>query len=143
MTQSALFRQAKRENVDWQLDNKPGTRTAMVDLDRYVSADEMNALQRDGKGRIEYDARGNAVFVPFVKVMDRQDMEELLRDRSLALTVDDAAGANDNIPANPQGLRKGYDPYASGLLNRREHKPKKDLRALSQWIQQRKLADDR
>jgi hypothetical protein len=115
----------------------------MVDLDRYVSAEDMDALRRDGKGRVEYDARGNAVFVPFVKVMDRQDMEALLRDRSLALTVDDAADGNENIPANPQGLRKGYDPYASGLLNRREHKPKKDLRALSQWIQQQKQADNR
>ena len=115
----------------------------MVDLDRYISREEMDSLQSDGKGRIEYDALGNAVFVPFVKVMGRTDMEALLRDRSLALTVDEVARGTRGVPANPQGLRRGYDPYESGLLNKQEYKPRKDLRALSQWIQQKKQADSR
>ena len=39
-------------------------------------------------------------------------------------------------------MKKGYDPYDSGLLVKKEWKKKKDLRKLSQWIKARKPKDE-
>ena len=43
---------------------------------------------------------------------------------------------------NPSGVKRGYDPYDSGLLNKKQYKKKKDLRKLSDWIQSRKPKED-
>ena len=39
-------------------------------------------------------------------------------------------------------MKKGYDPYDSGLLVKKEWKKKKDLRKLSAWIKTRKPKDE-
>jgi hypothetical protein len=41
-------------------------------------------------------------------------------------------------PLNPKGLVQGYDPYQSGLLLKKERKRKRDLRALSAWVELKK-----
>jgi hypothetical protein len=41
-------------------------------------------------------------------------------------------------PRNAKGLTHGYDPYQSGLLVKKESKKKRDLRALSEWVQVKK-----
>jgi len=54
----------------------------------------------------------------------------------------DIGGPGGNNPVafqpNQLGLRKGYDPYDSGALVKKEWKKKKDLRKLSDWIKSRK-----
>jgi hypothetical protein len=110
----------------------------MAEFSRHEARDDTGIAEREEKGRISYDDRGNAVWVPFAKVADKGDMHALLDDRSLALTYDDAPHDGRGVQPNPQGLRKGYNPYESGLLHKQQFRKKKDLHALSQWIQRKK-----
>ena len=68
-------------------------------------------------------------------------MMRLLDDPTLAITEDSAQGSQ-SVKKNPAGLKKGYDPYDSGLLAKKQYKKKKDLRKLSSWIQSRKPKED-
>jgi hypothetical protein len=56
--------------------------------------------------------------------------------------VEEDPNPNEPIRINPKGLRVGYNPYESGLLKKKEWKPKKDLRQLSKWIEIRKKDGD-
>lgn len=98
-------------------------------------------------GRIAFDERGNAVY----QWTDRslgEDGEAGEHARHQALdhpglaVVDDDAGINAPIQNNAKGLRLGYNPYESGLLPRKKPAGKKrDLRALSKWIEMKKRLD--
>jgi hypothetical protein len=81
--------------------------------------------QRLGHGKIEFDELGNAIWVP-----------------NLAISDDFARNTNRLVQQNPQGLRKGYDPYDSGMLAKKQYKKKKDLKKLSGWITSRKPKED-
>jgi len=98
--------------------------------------------QRLGRGKIEFDELGNAVWVPSTATTSGDVMLRLLNDPSLAISDDFVQGTNQPVKQNPQGLRKGYDPYDSGLLAKKQFKKKKDLRKLSGWIQSRKPKED-
>lgn len=93
------------------------------------------------KGRTEYDALGNAVWVPYKGLTGKDAIAKLLNDDTLAITEDEAKGTTDRIHKNPSGTRKGYDPLDSGLLTTTERKRPKDLRALSDWILRRRKFD--
>jgi len=99
---------------------------------------EWEAGQASGAGRIEFDELGNAVWVPFKPVDSKVALSRLLNDDTLALQNDDPKGTVRMVQPNPVGLKKGYDPYESGLLQKKQWKKKKDLRALSAWIQKKK-----
>ena len=73
----------------------------------------------------------------------RETMRRLLDDDALGFTEDDAKGTQRRIQPNPGGLKKGYDPYDSGMLVKKQWKKKKDLRALSDWIEKKKKLDDK
>ena len=94
--------------------------------------------QRLGHGRIEFDELGNAIWVPFSGSNGEEVMRRLLDDPTLAFSADYSQGTQKRIQQNQQGVKKGYDPYDSGLLVKKEWKKKKDLRALSKWIELRK-----
>lgn len=98
--------------------------------------------QRLGHGRVEFDELGNAIWVPFSGATGEDVMRRLLDDPSLAFSSDYSQGTQKRIEQNPQGMKKGYDPYDSGLLVKKEWKKKKDLRKLSDWIRNRKPKDD-
>ena len=102
-----------------------------------------------GSGRVGMDDRGNMTW-------EWADDEDLLADdefgtaeriRALvdpALKVqEDELAGNSPVPSNPKGLRKGYNPYNSGTLDKQEWKKKKNLRELSKWIELRKKVQDR
>lgn len=63
------------------------------------------------------------------------------------LSVDDAApppAGTRQIGENRAGLKKGYDPYESGMLSKGEPtRRKRDLRALSGWIKAKKNAESK
>ena len=72
----------------------------------------------------------------------RETMRRLLDDDALAFTEEeDSRGTARRIQPNPVGLKKGYDPYDSGMLVKKQWKKKKDLRALSDWIEKKKKLD--
>jgi hypothetical protein len=98
--------------------------------------------QRLGHGRIEFDELGNAIWVPFSGSSGDEVMRRLLDDPTLAFSTDYSHGTQKLIQQNQLGLKKGYDPYDSGQLVKKEWKKKKDLRKLSNWIKSRKPKDE-
>jgi len=98
--------------------------------------------QRLGRGKIEFDELGNAVWVPSGAAVSGDVMMRLLHDPTLAISEDYAQSTTRLVKKNPSGLKKGYDPYDSGLLAKKQFKKKKDLRKLSAWIQTQKPKED-
>lgn len=98
--------------------------------------------QRLGHGRIEFDELGNAIWVPNKGASGNDVMRLLLDDPNLAFSADYNQGTEKRIQQNQVGVKKGYDPYDSGLLVKKEWKKKKDLRKLSSWIKSRKPKDE-
>ena len=109
---------------------------SMEEMARYAEA------QRLGHGRIEFDELGNAVWVPASAADADEVMRRLLDDPSLAFSNDYTSGSHKAIQKNAFGVKKGYDPYDSGLLVKKEWKKKKDLRQLSEWIKSRRPKDE-
>ncbi len=98
--------------------------------------------QRLGHGRIEFDELGNAIWVPNSGASGEDVMRKLLDDPNLAFSNEYAKGTGKRIEQNAQGVKKGYDPYDSGQLVKKEWKKKKDLRKLSTWIKTQKPKDE-
>lgn len=116
----------------------------MTDTGKFRTADRLSELHkleetwREGSGKIEYDELGNAVWVPFAGLGSEETLRRLLSDDTLALTQDDGKTSTRRITQNPGGLKKGYDPYDSGMLVKKQWKKNKDLHALSKWIEEKK-----
>lgn len=122
---------------------------AMADRDKSTKVpDDAKSIahyaeqQRLGHGRIEFDELGNAVWVPNSGAAGDEVMRRLLDDPMLAFSNDYSQGTQKRIEQNPQGLKKGYDPYDSGQLVKKQWKKKRDLRRLSAWIKTRKPKDE-
>jgi hypothetical protein len=97
-------------------------------------------------GKIGFDDLGNAKYEwQDDKLNEDSESGERARRKALAhpglSIVDDEPPAHAPIRQNPKGLRVGYDPYQSGLLTKKEWKPKRDLRELSKWIEMKKKLD--
>lgn len=94
-------------------------------------------------GKVGFDELGNAKYEWHDDKLN-EDSETGERARRKALShaglslVDDEPPANAPIRPNPKGLRVGYNPYESGMLTNKERKPKRDLQALSKWIETKK-----
>lgn len=94
-------------------------------------------------GQISFDDRGNAIY-EWIDARLEEDGEEGERARLRALEhpgltmVEDEPSPHDPIRRNPKGLRLGYNPYESGLLDPKQRTRKKDLRALSRWVELRR-----
>jgi hypothetical protein len=99
-------------------------------------------------GTITHDERGNAQFEwQGERLNEDSDLGDKLRKRALThhglSIVEDEPPPNAPIRQNPKGLRVGYNPYESGMLAKKEWKPKRDLRELSKWIETRKKLDQK
>lgn len=99
-------------------------------------------------GHIAFDDRGNAIYEWNDERLE-EDGESGERARRRALShpglalVEDDPSPTAPIQNNPKGLRLGYNPYESGLLAKKEWKPKRDLRELSKWIEMKKKAQQK
>ncbi|MET0659018.1 MAG: hypothetical protein ABW110_12765 [Steroidobacteraceae bacterium] len=94
-------------------------------------------------GDVGFDDRGNAVYQWKHSALEHDSAEaERLREQALEhpglAIVDDEPRPEAMIQANPKGLRVGYNPYESGMLDKKGRKPKTDLRELSRWIEMKK-----
>jgi hypothetical protein len=94
--------------------------------------------EQAGAGKIEFDELGNPVWVPFGGGTKEEVIARLLNEDKFSLQQDPKGGTLDRIQSNPVGLKKGYDPYDSGLLNKDKFKKKRNMRELSKWIETRK-----
>ena len=98
--------------------------------------------QRLGRGKIEFDELGNAIWVPSTTAVSGDVMLRLLNDPTLAISDDYSQSTTRLVKQNPSGTKKGYDPYDSGILAKKPIRKNKDLRKLSAWIQSRKPKED-
>lgn len=94
-------------------------------------------------GRIRFDDRGNAIYEwQNDKLAAEGEQADRLRQKALmhhGLAIVDDAPKDDAIAApDPKGLRLGYNPYSSGLHAKERWTRKRDLHALSKWIEQKK-----
>jgi hypothetical protein len=99
----------------------------------------------DKPGHIAFDDRGNAIYEwnDDRLAQDGADGEKARR-RALAhpglAVVEDETNPSAPIRNNKKGLRLGYNPYESGLLDRtaKARLPRRNLRELSRWIETKK-----
>jgi hypothetical protein len=126
--------------------NQPGTVQSGGGPDK-PEAPSAEGKSPDGKksGRVQFDARGNAVWEwsvatgAFGREVSTERMKKLDID-SLSL-AEDAPTPFDVVKPNPLGVVKGYNPYDSGKLGQAPQTPKKtDLRKLGDWLKLKKQA---
>jgi hypothetical protein len=95
-------------------------------------------------GRVKFDERGNAVWEwqiatgAFGREVSTARLKKL-QNPTLSI-ADDAPTPFDKVRANPQGTKKGYDPYDSGRLGKSQKGPQKDLQRLSDWLKAKQQA---
>jgi len=96
-------------------------------------------------GRVMHDERGNAVW-QFARPADAPPADAQpagsrpvskpgakLDNPTLSL-MEDRRPADEIVKKNPLGTVKGYSPYDSGVLEKKDAPRKKDLRKLSEWM---------
>src|SRR5882757_9330554 len=96
-------------------------------------------------GRIKHDDRGNAIWewaVATGKFGAETSMQRLKKlDNAMLSLAEDAPTPQELVKRNPLGTVKGYSPYDSGVLAKKQGAPrKKDLRKLSEWLKLKKQA---
>jgi hypothetical protein len=83
-------------------------------------------LEDEPSGQVRFDDRGNAVW-------DTGSGEALDHP---GLALDEAVNQpRANAPLNVFATKRGYNPYDSGVIGKNSKPRKKDLRALSKWIE--------
>jgi len=97
----------------------------------------------DKAGKINFDDRGNAFF-DWRDDLLAEDSDAAQRRRDGALANPGLSLVDDGKPVvsdlGPRDCRSGYNPYESGVLDRKAGAKKRDLRELSRWIEaKRKL----
>jgi hypothetical protein len=96
---------------------------------------EFGVVGEGVSGRVGHDDRGNAVWE-----WARDRVDAPLAHTALSIVEDEQPLPLATVKLNKVAAKAGYNPYESGLIERKKVASKKrDLRELSRWIEQRKL----
>ena len=101
---------------------------------------QLKDQKRSGACQIQRDEYGNASWVPCTSVR-ASAVDRLLETKGLEIVDAPPPGARSGVIRKPGSGATGFDPYESGLLAKKEHRKKRDLRALSEWIKAKKRAE--
>lgn len=101
---------------------------------RRVADDVPGQLGRDDRGNITWQWKQDEGLLADDTAGAAARVQALL-DPNLDIQEDEPT---EQDPRNITGLMKGYDPYQSGVLGTKERKKKRDLHALSRWVEARK-----
>jgi hypothetical protein len=98
---------------------------------------------RERPGQIAFDDRGNAIYSwKDDRLSEDGEAGERARQRALhhpgLSMVDEEPQKNAPIRNNAKGLRLGYNPYESGLLQKKTVAKRRDLRELSKWVEMKR-----
>jgi hypothetical protein len=125
---------------------KPAPKPGADAAGKASAADAKAEAEAKSTGRVQFDARGNAIWEWSIATgaFGREvSTERLQKLEHPALSIaDDAPTPFDTVRPNPLGTKTGYNPYDSGKLGKAPAPPrKKDLRRLSEFLKLKKQAD--
>jgi hypothetical protein len=105
-----------------------------IKMRRPIIADTGEGLTTGVTGRVDHDDRGNAVW-EWAKNIPGAALEHT----GLAIVEDEQPLPLATVKLNKVAAKAGYNPYESGLIEKKKAASKKrDLRELSRWIEQKK-----
>jgi hypothetical protein len=123
--------------------SKPSAETKDAGAAKGTAAPKKSAAAKP-TGRVTHDDRGNAIWewaVTTGKFTTETSTQRLQRlDNPTLALADDAPTPVEVVKRNPHGTAKGYSPYDSGLLDKKDVPRKKDLQKLSEWLKLKKQA---
>jgi hypothetical protein len=94
---------------------------------------DFSAANADPTGHVTRDDRGNAVW------QWARDVNAVPRLEHSGLSiVEDEATPLGTVRLNKVATKSGYNPYESGLIEKKGRARKRDLQELSRWIELRK-----
>lgn len=108
-------------------------------------SDDAASLHNNVTGRVKHDERGNAVWEWAISTgsfgADAASHRLKKLDVPTLTVADDAPTPLDVAKSNPLGTVKGYSPYDSGVLAKKQPPRKRDLRKLGEWIKLKRQAE--
>jgi hypothetical protein len=108
-----------------------------------VGDEQQRSAAADKAGKINFDDRGNAFF-EWRDDLVCQDGAAAQCRRDQALETPGLSLVDEGMPAvsdaAPRDSGYGYNPYESGVLDRKAPPRKRDLRELSKWIEAKRKA---
>jgi hypothetical protein len=92
-------------------------------------------MARNDKGKALYGPVARDVR-PTAEEADADTLKSF--DHPGLSTVDDDGPSGSPLRSNEKGIMRGYNPYNSGALYKKQWKKKRDMRELSKWVELKK-----
>ncbi|MGA0000097.1 MAG: hypothetical protein ACO3K0_06380 [Steroidobacteraceae bacterium] len=98
-----------------------------------MSDDPNDRTNRMPMGRVVFDERGNAVWKAAVPVSTDETLNRILDVDALSILEGEMTRKMKTLK-----VEDGYDPYSSGVMSRDTSNSTRNLRALGDWVNDKK-----